>query len=279
MLSVIICSRSPEISKLEVNIQATVGIDYELIVIDNSSNQYSIFQAYNIGIERSKFKYLCFIHDDVRIHTVGWGKKIIELFSENSQIGLLGVAGSKVKTKIPSGWWDCDEEDKYLNIIQHFNDGKSEKQNMGFEADSLKEAVVIDGVFMVLRKDITVRFNEKFPGFHGYDLALSFEVIRKGFKIGITNSILIEHFSFGIQNGAWLNSIIRIHQYYKKDLALSLDSKNLNKQEIKNCTEIMKKCLNLGMKKWFFYYWLELFYLKPVSKFHFKFVKNIINLK
>ena len=65
MISIIICSRTATISKkLSANIAETISCDYELVIVDNSENKYSIFNAYNIGIKRSKGKYLCFVHDD-----------------------------------------------------------------------------------------------------------------------------------------------------------------------------------------------------------------------
>ena len=47
MLSLIICSRTPKISNaLEKNIAETIGCEYELVVIDNSQNKYSIFSSF-----------------------------------------------------------------------------------------------------------------------------------------------------------------------------------------------------------------------------------------
>jgi hypothetical protein len=44
MISIIICSRTQTISSdLFENIKDTIGCDYELVVIDNSENTYSIF--------------------------------------------------------------------------------------------------------------------------------------------------------------------------------------------------------------------------------------------
>ena len=49
MVSIVICNRSNRISPvLEKNISETIGIEYEVVCIDNSKNQYNIFQAYNI---------------------------------------------------------------------------------------------------------------------------------------------------------------------------------------------------------------------------------------
>ena len=55
MLSLIICSRHSDISdKLKDNIQKTIIAEYELIVIDNSKNKYSIFSAYNEGVKKAR---------------------------------------------------------------------------------------------------------------------------------------------------------------------------------------------------------------------------------
>ena len=66
MISIIICSRTPDISQeLKQNIGTTIGCDYELVVVDNSSNDHSIFSAYNEGAEKAKSELLCFMHEDV----------------------------------------------------------------------------------------------------------------------------------------------------------------------------------------------------------------------
>jgi hypothetical protein len=49
-----------------------IGCEYESIIIDNSENRYSIFEAYNLGIDKSKYEYLCLMHDDILIYTIEW---------------------------------------------------------------------------------------------------------------------------------------------------------------------------------------------------------------
>jgi hypothetical protein len=277
MISIIICSRNQTITPiLAENIKNTTGVEYELIVIDNSENQHSIFEAYNKGIEKSTAKYLCFFHEDILFHTENWGNLLINLFRDNPEFGLFGLAGSELKTKIPSGWWDCDQKYKALNIIQHFPNGGIEQQYIGFKSRNLQEVVVVDGVFLGLKKEIGVSFNDDLMGFHGYDLNISLEVLKTGNKIGVTNSILIEHFSYGNLNSAWLKSVIQVHKLYKNSLPLFINKMDLINFEILNCEKLMDKCMGLGEKKWFFYYWFKLFFLKPRSGMHLKFIKKII---
>lgn len=76
-ISVIICTRQHDISPTQrANIASTIGCTHEIIVIDNSQNKYSIFEAYNEGVRRSCHDICCFMHDDVLLRTEGWGKTI-----------------------------------------------------------------------------------------------------------------------------------------------------------------------------------------------------------
>lgn len=277
IISIIICSRKEVLNKdLEKNILETIGCDYELIVINNSNNIYSIFEAYNIGISRSQTSFLVFIHEDVVFHTMNWGIKLLQLFEENPQFGLIGVAGSKIKTKTPSGWWDCETHYKLVNIIQHFDDGNIERQRMGFKSNNLEEAAVIDGVFLAYRKLKNVGFINNFEGFHGYDLNLCFEVFLKGFKIGVTDLILIEHYSIGTINKDWLRSIIKIHDLYKYILPLKVIPYGGINDEIFSIERLLNKLIYFKERKLFIRYWFKLLMLKPNSKYHRKLIKTIL---
>ena len=93
MISIIICSREKtRASQLKKNIQDTIGTEFETIIIDNSENKHSITQAYNIGIDQSKFDYLCFIHEDIEFKTSNWGNILTSHIDKNPQ-GIVGVAG------------------------------------------------------------------------------------------------------------------------------------------------------------------------------------------
>ncbi|WP_035141641.1 glycosyltransferase [Flavobacterium daejeonense] len=280
MISIIICCRKKKIDfELELNIQMTIGCEYELIVIDNSENKYSIFEAYNLGIEQSKGEYLCFIHDDILFHTQDWGNVISNIFASDAYIGLIGIAGAKMKTKMPSAWWDCPKEYKMLNIIQHLNSNIVEHQQIGWRENTIEEVVVIDGVFMVAKKLSFLRFNEKMFGFHNYDMNLSLECLINNYKIVVTKEILIEHFSLGTLNESWYTSTIKFRKLYRRYLPLKIDSLNsgvLKFAEIQNGMCFTMGLLALGNKKESLKYWLQLLLLKPYSKFHFKFLKRLI---
>lgn len=281
MISIIICSRTKAISTtLFENIEVTIGCAYELIVIDNSENKYSIFEAYNLGIEKSKEDYLCFIHEDILFHTKGWGTVIQLIFDENKKIGLVGVAGAKIKTKMASAWWDCPEDQKVLNVIQHFDNKEKERWSYGFEKEKNVEVVAIDGVFMAMRKDNRIRFSTDMIGFHNYDLNISFEYIKKGYKIIVTSEIKLEHFSIGTINEAWLDSAYKIHYLYKGILPLNINKIKVNRNlEQINAIRFIEECLKYKQVKKAIVIWKDLFIMYPISKYHFKFWKRIVKNK
>lgn len=279
MISVIICSREKSIKdNLAKNIQDTIGCDYELVVINNSNNKYSIFKAYNLGIEKSKGNLLCFMHDDIIYHTQNWGGILENIFKENPEAGLIGVAGSKLKTKMPSPWWNTFPEYSITNIIQHFNSNKSVRTNSGFKGDTEVEVAAIDGVFMVLKNHNNIFFNTDAIGFHNYDFNLSMEICIKGLKVLVTNRIEIEHFSRGSMNKDWYLSTILFHDLYKKRLPMAIGT-TINEKafltlEFINGSKFTNQLMDHDLKKEALQCWFKLLQLKPYSKFHLKFLKR-----
>jgi hypothetical protein len=253
----------------------SVGCKYELVIIDNSNNAYSIFEAYNLGIDKSKGEYLCFVHDDILFHTDQWGIVIRTIFKKDKKIGLLGIAGAKSKTQMPSLWWSCPLEDKLASIIQHIPNKETERWNSGFENESLIEVVAIDGVFMAMRKDDRIRFSSKMTGFHNYDLNLSLECKKLGYKTMVTNEILIEHFSLGNIKGEWVESSYQFYTLFKDSLPLNLENNRINKkQEIANAVSFINECLKFKKYKLSIFIWRKLFFLNPFLKFHLIYLKN-----
>lgn len=278
MISIIICSRVKSISTtLSENIKDTIGCDYELTVIDNSENQYSIFEAYNLGIGRSKGDFLCFMHDDILLHTLNWGLLVMNIFEQNKQLGLLGIAGAKSKTKMPSAWWNCPEEDKLFYLRQHVRDGSIEDREKGFTDKYREKVVAIDGVFMIAKRDKRFRFQEALKGFHCYDLNISFDYIKLGYTIMVSNLILVEHFSLGKLDKNWYSSTLQMHKLYSNLLPLNTENGTVDKNlEFINGTNFIKGLLCHKFKKQAFLLWLQLIVVKPVSRYHFKFMKEIL---
>ena len=109
MLSIIICSVLPErLRKISQNIDETIGVEYEIVTIDNREKCWSIARAYNEGARQAKYPNLFFVHEDVMFHSRNWGV-IIENKLREPDCGVIGFAGSKVKLKCYSGWFHNNE--------------------------------------------------------------------------------------------------------------------------------------------------------------------------
>ncbi|MGC3976852.1 MAG: glycosyltransferase [Paludibacteraceae bacterium] len=202
MISIIVSTNNEIFLKnILENIHQTIGdIDYEIIDIFNPK-KYSLCEAYNIGVERSKYHYLCFVHDDVVFRTNNWGERLVHLFENDHQIGLIGVVGNKFKSSYPSAIGQSSFiKKRYMrgSIIQtstgyrDFDNSQTKKE--------LEDVVCIDGVFMFTNKNVMnyCAFDDKLlTHFHGYDMDFSLQVFTKGLRVIVDREMLIEHISDG----------------------------------------------------------------------------------
>jgi len=221
MISIIVCSRQPDISDaLKINISLTIGIKYELIIIDNSETKYSIFEAYNEGVRRSKYAYLCFMHDDILYHTQDWGKKVITHF-QHQDTGMLALAGGHCILNTPSSWWFSRITS--ANFIQGNSSGEaSSKYEKRISDNNLRsEVAAIDGFWFCIPKKLfdEIRFDDQlYDSFHFYDMDISFQISDLGYKIYIIYDVLAEHFSKGKITIEWLLSANIFYNKWKSKL-------------------------------------------------------------
>ncbi|HRS68443.1 MAG TPA: glycosyltransferase [Paludibacteraceae bacterium] len=221
MISIIVCSKYEQLPTAFVeNVAATVGVEYELIHIDNSKQTYSIFSAYNEGVKRSNYTKLCFVHEDVLFLTQDWGKKIAVHLS-NPEIGVIGIAGGDAMTPVPTGWYALNYS---MHLVQSNNDGtKSEHLLYPLNYDqSTRSVAILDGVFLCMRKELfqLIRFDEQLRGFHGYDLDISVQALVAGYKNLVVYDVLIEHFSKGVFGWDYYKNLIYITKKWEAYLPL-----------------------------------------------------------
>jgi len=250
MLSIIICSRNKVLSKeFTENIKVTVGVDYEIVYIDNSENKYSIFAAYNLGITQSKYPYLCFVHEDVFFHTSDWGEKVISHL-QDTKTGIIGVAGSDLVTRIPASWANMISQGH--NIILTDNARKKPTEIILLPKNynlSKRSSIILDGLFMCMRKDLTnkIHFDENLKGFHGYDYDISLQSIMAGYTNYVIYDIKLEHFSGGKTSILYFRNLISIFKKWENNLPIVGD--NVTLEERLEIPEIERKKLYQLTKK------------------------------
>ena len=237
MISLIICSRSKEISqRLRHNVEATVGTDHEWVIVDNSTRQYNIFQAYNEGVRRATGDILCFMHDDILYHTDGWGEIVERVFEENPNTALLGLAGAHVVPDTDNPMWGFQhistariwtkEPLKETPFDQHGSlpGGGYWSGNLSFAQGRTNVPVAnIDGLWMCCRAENMhqLRFDDiTYDGFHCYDADLSMQVIDRGWDIMVTTEILVEHFSDSILTPDYFRAAGQWYEKWKKSLPI-----------------------------------------------------------
>jgi hypothetical protein len=230
MISIVISTyRSNYLENLKNNIAATIGTDYEIIAIDNSNPKKGLCQVYNNGTRQAQYPIVCYAHEDINFKTNDWGKKVLQLFSANNKLGLVGAAGSSYKPCVPSGWsfpLASHHLTTYMNILQSgeqmiqpnhvYNNPKNER---------CAKVVSIDGVWFCTKKEIALEmpFDEKtFKGFHCYDVDFSLNVFQK-YQVAVTFDVLIEHFSGGSFNKEWVTETFKLHRKWKAKLPIDLE--------------------------------------------------------
>jgi GT2 family glycosyltransferase len=223
MISLITCSRGSSIpAALRENISATIGIEHEVVVIDNSNNQYTIFEAYNEGVRKSQYPFLLFMHDDIMYHTANWGQRLLDHFRDPG-IGAVGIAGTPYLSYMPGGWWSNGMGHLYL-LQSDRNQAEPEMQHVFPAGSSSEPVVVLDGVWFCIRKELfqTIRFDtETYKGFHFYDADISLQVFFAGYKLIAINDILIHHLSKGVLDKKWIDNAWIFHRKWKHKLPVT----------------------------------------------------------
>lgn len=225
MISIIICSRASEISvELRQNIGETIGSDYELVVIDNSENRYSIFSAYNEGIRRAKGDVFCFMHEDILFHTKGWGVRV-EHTLVNEEIGLVGVIGSQYKSAQCIPWWaDFACVGQLIQGSIQDKEYKIEKcSHWERRIGDSDEVAMLDGLWFCARRDLfsTISFDEiTYDGFHMYDADICMQVHSIGLQVCVLYEVWIEHKSPGNPNDAFVTQLNLWFEKWKDSLPI-----------------------------------------------------------
>lgn len=200
-------------------------------VIEKINNgEKSLNEVYNEIINESQTDIVVLCHDDILFDTTSWYSKIIKHFNK-SDFGILGVAGT---TEMPrSGmWWE--DRSKMFGIVNHQHDGKKwESKYSDSLQNSIKEVVVVDGLFMAIhKKRIKKTFDESVSGFHMYDINFCFRNYLENVKIGVITNIRITHLSIGATNENWEKNKILFVNKFKKDLPAKIKLKYEDKLNI-----------------------------------------------
>jgi len=238
MLSIIVCSRTTTLNEsFSNNIDKTVGIEYEILCIDNSSNAHSIAQAYNKGVSLSNYDYLCFVHDDVCFNSQNWGQNLINHLNL-PKTGIIGLAGGDAALRV---LYDYAALHPSANITQSDKKGIKEDDFI-FAPDNyskpIRSVLLLDGVFLCANKSLfnNIKFDETLSDFHGYDYDISLQSKVAGYYNYVMYDISVAHYSRGNFNATFYKSLIAV--FHKWDKFLPIFEHSITTEEQKRLTPI-----------------------------------------
>jgi len=240
MISVIYCTRETNPNHVE-HLKKTSGLHKNLEVIEIINNGEDLTKSYNRGLNLATNDIVVFCHDDITIETNNWGNKLIKLFKNNPDYGIIGVAGTKYLADTGK-WWE--DRKKMYGRVAHTHEGNtwlsSYSDDLGQE---LEEVVVVDGVFFAIDKQIAIiPFDESVKGFHFYDVTFCFQNYLNNTKIGVTTMVRVNHRSIGMTNEQWDENRKEFAERYSDKLPVKI-KKVLRKNEK---LKVLIGCLNFN---------------------------------
>ena len=207
--------------KFKTHLLNSVGLNDVQILEYQNNNQYSLAQVYNSGITESIYDIIVCCHNDIKLEK-NWGIKLLEDFSNNSEFGIIGKAGSCYFPK--SGvYWERMQQTMVGQVWHHPNGQKKWINNYSPKLPFIVPVVTIDGLFMAIDKTkIKHKFDETIGKFHFYDHGFCIPNYLDGVKIGVTSSFEIIHESIGQPNEEFYDSKTKFVEKYKNVLPLDL---------------------------------------------------------
>jgi len=246
MISVITCSIKPDICKRMLDsISQTIGTEYETIVFDNRETKYGICKAYNEAAKKAKGNYLCFVHEDIVIKTVDWGKDLIKFAESNDDCGVIGIAGGKCAKrnfidyggsdsliKVYDGGSSGNNLDPETNLYYHYSNPDNE---------TFSKAISLDGVFLFVKKSIweNNKFDEEtFKGFHFYDADFSFSISQK-YQNYVYFGMDLYHFSRGNVEKTYCESMFLFQKKWRDKLPSCLPGHKISfMEELRRASQV-----------------------------------------
>lgn len=206
MITIIVSSVNDALNReFRRNIQQTIGVEYELLCHDNRQTNWGLCKLYNHYAAQSRYELLCFLHEDLVFHTQNWGRELLRFFDSHPEAGVVGFAGSTIKTEHVSGWGSGIPASRE-HLIQHFPDGTSATLYDNPNQEEYSAVVPIDGLALITTKQVWSEhpFDEHtFSRFHLYDLDFTMQVAQH-YTNYVCHMIDVEHLSNGSFSSEWL---------------------------------------------------------------------------
>lgn len=202
-ISFVICShRDARFASVQSVLARVMGSHpYELIRIADAR---SMNDGYARGLMQARYEQIVLCHDDIDILIPDFPQRLSVALEKFDLVGIAGTAQLSGDTLWHDGHphlagqvWQPSRTVAATAVFAHLA-----TLNFGPE---LTPAQAVDGVFIATHRSLlnTVGFDQSQPGFHYYDLDLSYRNHRSGAKVGICQSLGVMHHSIGQIDDNW----------------------------------------------------------------------------
>ena len=238
MITIVYCTR--EHNQKHIDHLKKMAGHPKVQVIERINNGESLTVSYNELLKQADHDIVVFCHDDIEVQTKQFARKIKKHF-DNTDYGILGVAGTKVLDE--SGKWWADPR-KMIGRVWHTHLGKKRQSKYSDDQGTgIEETAVVDGVFFsVMKSRLKKDFDESVEGFHFYDLDFCLRNRLEGVKVGVHTNISINHMSIGETNEQWEENRVLFAEKYKDSLPLKIDKVFKDNHKFK----VLIACLNFN---------------------------------
>jgi protein O-GlcNAc transferase len=218
-LSIVFSTRGTDPNFI-AHLRSSVGLpDVEILSYENPGTQ-ALTALYNRGLREASAGIVLFIHDDIHFNQRGWGRALLKDFQKTG-FGILGIAGTTDLARQSDGtigpWWHWWH--RTVGRVTHEIDGQRQEDVFSNSFERPIPVVCLDGVLLAVdRRRLRVPFDERFGGFHYYDVPFTFANHLAGVPVGVTFSIRLTHRSRGQTDAAWESNRLLFSQLFGEHL-------------------------------------------------------------
>ncbi len=179
----IVCTNNDTFSSECLNylyrLSIPTGFSVEILTVKDTS---SMLSGYREGCLSTDALYKVFLHHDVFILNARFIENILEIFDNDANIGMIGMAGVK---RMPDDFimWNAHRVGN-LFVGQRPADYSSDIYSL--HKDGYDEVEAVDGLLITIKGDLILR-DDIFDGWDFYDVSMSYEMRKTGRKIVVPN--------------------------------------------------------------------------------------------
>jgi len=162
----------------------------------------SLAEGYMRGLARCSGEIVIFSHDDVGVLSPGLGPALVRAFSSLDVVGVVGTT----RLTGPAWGWGGRGLGRGRIVQPDLSDGSLGLHSLHFPEPLTPGLQALDGLFLAVSRNVAIGVGfdaVTFDGFHLYDLDFTFRAAAMGYRVGVSQEILLRHDSIGEFGQSW----------------------------------------------------------------------------